>query len=204
MNISYEQLEKLIQLATSKDYLDVLAQLANIATTLGIVIITWIIFIYTPKQNRLVKIQEKEIEMLYRAFDSFHNFVDAFGLYISNKHRKYKKIKENKGELEESFSDKEKKSSDAVYLSFRDYTLASHILRSIGDKRTEYLVDIYKKTAVEARAFIYRFEFEEDLNSLDDIKLTKFIDEINLYREVLDKLKDKCFDSISNYKELMK
>lgn len=198
MNIDYEKIQQLVLAATEKDLLDYVVQISNILATVAIGFITWKIFINTPKQNKIIKIQEKEIELLYRAFEHFHNFSDTVSLYISNKNRKYYKLSKQEN-LEASFSEKDSISTEAVYTSFKEYTLASHILRSIGDKNTENLIDIYKTKAVEIRTDIYDFE-----NNYNENELKNFIDNLSKKRNELDKLKDQCFDSISQFKDTMK
>ena len=105
MDFNLEQAKDLINHATNKDCFDYIIQLANITTPIILIFITWGIFIKTPKQNKIIVINEKEIEMLYKAFENFHIFSDAINLYISNKKRKHQNKLDGK-KLEDSFAQK--------------------------------------------------------------------------------------------------
>lgn len=200
MDFNLEQAKDLISHATNKDYFDYTIQLANIATPIILMFVTWGIFIKTPKQNKIIVINEKEIEMLYKAFENFHIFSDAISLYISNKKRKHQNELDGKN-LEVSFTQKETESSNAVYESFRNYTLAISILRSIGDKNTESFINKYHEKAKSLRTSIYDFELNK---GYDKNELKTFVNDIVGFRKELETLKEKCFDSISSFKDEMK
>lgn len=108
MNLSYEQLELLINKATEKDTLDIFIAICNIIIPFFIGLFSYYTFIQSPRQLAKSKIKEKEVEMLYKAFDNFFIFSDSIGLFVSNKERKYKKLLTQQV-LEASFIEKEKK-----------------------------------------------------------------------------------------------
>lgn len=199
MDLSYEQILEIVAKATDKNWYDYTFLFLNFILSIGLIYVSIHIFIKTPKQNKLIKIQEKEIELLYKAFDHFFIFSDAISLFISNKVRKLQKL-HKKESIEESFTQKELLSSEKVYATFNDMNMASQILRSIGDKTTEQKMDIFKTKAVELRTKIYAFEKRNSpLNEIDSL-----LKELRKRRAELDKLKNGCFDSIANHKEKMK
>lgn len=202
MDLSYEQLESIIKLATDKDWLDISIATFNIATPLFVGLFSYYAFIQSPRQLARSKIKEKEVEMLYKAFDHFFIFADAIGLFVSNKERKYKKLLEKQA-LEESFCEKEKVSSEAVYATFQSCHLASHILRAIGDKDTEAQVDIYRTKCIEFRAFIFDLE-RCDVSGKSCAEYEVIHRNISKRRIELDAIKDHCFDKISCFKEKLK
>lgn len=199
MDLSYEQILEIVAKATDKNWYDYTFLFSNFILSIGLIYVSIHIFIKTPKQNKLIKIQEKEIELLYKAFDHFFVFSDAVSLFISNKERKFQKQHNNEN-IEESFLQKEIQSSEKVYATFNDMNMASQILRSIGDKTTEQKVNIFETKAVDLRTKIYAFEKRDySLSEIDN-----FLIELRKGRSELDKLKDGCFDSIANYKESLK
>ncbi|WP_429212490.1 hypothetical protein [Aeromonas veronii] len=202
MDISYEQLEYIINLATDKDWVDISIAICNIAAPLFVGLFSYYAFIQSPRQLARSKIKEKEVEMLYKAFDHFFIFSDTIGLFVSNKERKYKKLLTQQV-IEDSFLEKEKSSSEAVYSAFQSGHLASHILRAIGDKNTEAQIDIYMTKVVEFRSYL--FELENSLLNKETKVDYKIIHcEISKRRAELDTIKDCCFDMISNFKENLK
>ncbi|HDZ8842537.1 TPA: hypothetical protein RUX01_001999 [Aeromonas dhakensis] len=68
MNLSYEQLEYIIKLATDKDWIDISIAIFNIATPLFVGLFSYYAFIQSPRQLARSKIKEKEVEILYKAF----------------------------------------------------------------------------------------------------------------------------------------
>ncbi|UNP87542.1 hypothetical protein MNZ22_11935 [Aeromonas encheleia] len=202
MNLTYEQIELLVNTAAKKDIIDIIIAFGNIIPALLVGLFSYYAFIQTPRQLAKSKIKEKEVEMLYKAFDNFFIFSDAIGLFISNKERKYKKLLTGHN-LEPSFSEKEKASSDAVYASFSNYHLASHILRAIGNRDTEAQVDIYKTKAIEIRELILDFENNNE-KAKDSSEYEAIHSEISKRRNELDKIKDHCFDLISKFKDDLK
>ncbi len=74
MDFNLEQAKDLINHATNKDCFDYIIQLANITTPIILIFITWGIFIKTPKQNKIIVINKKELEMLYKALKTFMFF----------------------------------------------------------------------------------------------------------------------------------
>lgn len=201
MIFPFDEIKKLIYIFQEKDIFDYMGLLINAATPISIFWLGYYTFNKTPQQLAKSKIKEKEVEMLYKAFDSFFNFSDAIGLFISNKERKFKKNIHGYP-LEASFEKKETDSSEAVYLSFRDYNLASHILRAIGDKETEDKIDIFKTKAVELRKLIIDFELSAKASDVNEIDI--ICRDISIKRSELDKIKDECFDQISKHKEKLK
>lgn len=199
MNLTYEQVLTLVTKATEKGTYDYLLLIFNFVLSLALILVSIHVFIKTPKQNKIIKIQEKEIELLYKAFDHFFIFSDAVSLFISNKERKFQKVF-NQENIEKSFLIKETESSERVYAAFKDMNMASHILRSIGDKTTEQKIDIYKTKAVNLRGIIFSFE-KKDCPSGE---IDSILRELRKGRAELDKLKDECFDSIAYHKETLK
>lgn len=198
MELNYNQIQDLIILATSKNWYDYLSLIFNVLISLCAIILTYAVFLKTPKQNRRLKIQEKEIELLYLAFDNFQIFTDTINLYLSNKHRRYSKL-QNKKQLEDTFLEKDKASTEKVYNSFVNFNLAVDILRSIGDIETARQVQDYKELAVESRSYIFSYELKENNDTLENL-----VEKIKEYKNCLTLKKNSCLDSISNFKETMK
>ncbi|WP_159565431.1 hypothetical protein [Budvicia diplopodorum] len=203
MNITYEQISELIKLSSSKDWIDYISAIAGIFTSLFFVFFGYYTFIQAPKQLVKSKVNEKEVEMLYKAFEHLFIFSDAVGLYISNKERKYKKLSSNSVvELESSFAEKDRESSEGVYASFRDYNMAASIFRSIGATKIKDDIDMLKTKVVEFRNFIYDIENVAAKQSKEEYE--ELSENILKKRNEIDKIKNNCFDGIRDYKNKLK
>lgn len=203
MEISFEQVKQLAEIVTQKDWLDYLSSIGSLVSSLAVILLTCYIFFKTPNQTARGKIYEKEVDLLYRAFDSFCIFSDAVGLYASNKHRKYKTLsKPTNKPLEESFKDKEKESSENVYSTFKDQNMASSLLHSIGALEPKKCVDSYKAKTVELRKMIFDFEQSNANPSYEVCK--EISDKIEKIRNELDTIKSCFFDKITDFKDEIK
>jgi hypothetical protein len=203
MEITFDQIKELTEIVTSKDWVDYLTSIGSLISSLAIIILTFYIFFKTPNQTARSKVYEKEVDLLYKAFDCFCLFSDAVGLYASNKHRKYKILSnpDNKP-LEESFSDKEKQSSEKVYPAFKEQNMASSLLHSIGALEPKKCVDSYKEKTVELRKFI--IDFETSNESINTEKCKEISDKIGIMRNELDMIKDCFFNKIRDFKDEIK
>lgn len=199
-NLTFDEIKSLIELITNKGLLDYISLSFNLLTSVAIVFITWYMFVKTPKQNKVIKIQEKEIELLYSAFDNFFIFSDAISLYISNKERKLKKLALNEI-IQEPFIIKENISSDNVYSSFSKFFLAKHTLQAIGDIKTINLFDNYRSKSVFLRENIYKFE---KINNPTIEQYKEIISTIESERKEIEKIKVMSFKSISQFKDSLK
>lgn len=203
MDINFEQMKALVEMVTKKDWVDYITSIGSLISSLAIILLTCYIFFKTPNQAARGKIYEKEVDLLYKAFDYFCLFADAVGLYTSNKNRKYKKLStpDNKP-LEESFSQKEKDSSENVYITFKEQNMASSLLHSIGAFECKKWVDSYKEETVKLRKLI--IEFETDSHLLDSKKYKDMAANIEEIRIELDNIKSNFFEEIRKFKEEIK
>ncbi|PQK90340.1 hypothetical protein [Pantoea ananatis] len=203
MEITFDQLKELTEIATSKDWIDYVTSIGSLISSVAIILLTCYIFFKTPNQTARSKVYEKEVDLLYKAFDCFCLFSDAVGLYASNKHRKYKTLSnlDNKP-LEESFSDKEKQSSENVYPAFKEQNMASSLLHSIGDLESKKCVDSYKKKTVELREIIINFETSIEKPSTEKCK--EISDEIGKIRDELETIKNCFLNKIRDFKDEIK
>lgn len=203
MEITFDQIKELTEIVTSKDWVDYVTSIGSLISSLAIIILTCYIFFKTPNQTARSKVYEKEVELLYKAFDCFCLFSDAVGLYASNKHRKYKTLSapDNKP-LEESFSDKEKQSSEKVYPAFKEQNMASSLLHSIGALEPKKCVDSYKEKTVELRKLIIDFETRNE--NLNTEKCKEISDKIGIIRKELDMIKNCFFNKIRDFKDEIK
>lgn len=203
MEITFDQIKELTEIVTSKDWVDYVTSIGSLISSLAIIILTCYIFFKTPNQTARSKVYEKEVELLYKAFDCFCLFSDAVGLYASNKHRKYKTLSapDNKP-LEESFSDKEKQSSEKVYPAFKEQNMASSLLHSIGALEPKKCVDSYKEKTVELRKLI--IDFETSNENLNTEKCKEISDKIGIIRNELDMIKNCFFNKIRDFKDEIK
>jgi len=177
--------------------------IGSLISSLAIIILTCYIFFKTPNQTARSKVYEKEVDLLYKAFDCFCLFSDAVGLYASNKHRKYKTLSDPDNKpLEESFSDKEKQSSERVYPAFKEQNMASRLLYSIGALEPKKCVDSYKEKTVELRKLI--IDFETSNENLHTEKCKEISDKIGAIRNELDTIKNCFFNKIRDFKDEVK
>jgi len=203
MEITYEQIKELAEIVTSKDWVDYVTSIGSLINSVVIILLTCYIFFRTPNQTARSKVYEKEVDLLYKAFDSFCLFCDAVGLYASNKNRKYEKLSDPRNKpLEESFTIKEQESSDNVYPAFKEQNMASSLLHSIGALEPKKCVDSYKKKTVELRNFL--FDIETSSEKPDSEKCKQIANEINKIRSELDTIKSCFFDKIREFKEEIK
>lgn len=203
MEITFDQIKELTEILTSKDWVDYVTSIGSLISSVAIIFLTCYIFFKTPNQTARSKVYEKEVDLLYKAFDCFCLFSDAVGLYASNKHRKYKTLSspDNKP-LEESFSDKEKQSSEKVYPAFKEQNMASSLLHSIGALEPKKCVDRYKEKTVELRKII--IDFEASNESPNTEKCKEISNEIGKIRNELDTIKNDFFNKIRDFKDEVK
>ncbi|MEB8630444.1 hypothetical protein P2G72_11645 [Cronobacter sakazakii] len=203
MEITFDQIKELTEIVTSKDWVDYVTSIGSLISSVAIILLTCYIFIKTPNQTARSKVYEKEVDLLYKAFDYFCLFSDAVGLYASNKHRKYKTLSspDNKP-LEESFNDKEKQSSEKVYPAFKEQNMASSLLHSIGALEPKKCVDRYKEKTVELRKLIIDFETSNGNHNTEKYK--EISDEIGKIRNELDTIKNSFFNKIRDFKDEIK
>ncbi|WP_447881760.1 hypothetical protein [Serratia fonticola] len=203
MEITYEQIKEVAEIITKKDFFDYVISIGSLLSSVMVIFLSYYIFFKTPNQIARSKVYEKEVDLLYKAFDSFCIFADAVGLYASNKKRKYDTLSDpNSKPLEASFSIKESESSENVYSAFKEQNMASSLLQSIGALEPKKCVDSYKEKTVELRKIIINFE-----NTSDNPDLTKYKElasKIELIRGELDSIKYCFFDKIRDFKEKIK
>ena len=200
MEITFDQIKELTEIVTSKDWVDYVTSIGSLISSVAIIFLTCYIFLKTPNQTARSKVYEKEVDLLYKAFDYFCLFSDAVGLYASNKHRKYKKLSDPHNKpLEESFSDKEKQSSEKVYPAFKEQNMASSLLHSIGALEPKKCVDSYKEKTVELRKLI--IDFETSNKNPNTEKCKEISDKIGIIRNELDTIKNSFFNKISDFKD---
>jgi len=203
MEITFDQIKELTEIFTSKDWVDYVTSIGNLISSMAIALLTFYIFFKTPNQTARSKVYEKEVELLYRAFDYFCLFSDAVGLYASNKHRKYKTLRDlGSPPLEEGFVNKEKESSENVYPAFKEQNMASSLLHSIGALEPKKCVDSYKEKAVELRKIIINFERIHKNPNTE--KCREISDEIEKIRSELDKIKNCFLNKIREFKDEIK
>ncbi|KAF6638571.1 hypothetical protein HFD95_04160 [Pantoea sp. EKM10T] len=203
MEITFDQIKELTEIVNSKDWVDYVTSIGSLISSLAIIILTCYIFFKTPNQTARSKVYEKEVDLLYKAFDCFCLFSDAVGLYASNKHRKYKTLSDPDNKpLEESFSDKEKQSSENVYPAFKEQNMASSLLHSIGALEPKKCVDSYKEKTVELRKLIIDFERSNEKTNTEKCK--GISDKIGVIRNELDTIKDCFFNKIRDFKDEIK
>ncbi len=203
MEITFEQIKELTEIVTSKDWVDYVSSIGSLISSVAIILLTCYIFFKTPNQTARSKVYEKEVDLLYKAFDCFCLFSDAVGLYASNKNRKYKTLSnpENKP-LEEGFIIKEKQSSEDVYPAFKEQNMASSLLHSIGALEPKKCVDSYKGKTVELRKLI--IDFETSHENPDTEKCKEISDKIEIIRAELDTIKNCFFNKIREFKDEIK
>lgn len=203
MEITFDQIKELTEIVTSKDWVDYMTSIGSLISSVAIIFLTGYIFFKTPNQTARSKVYEKEVDLLYKAFDYFCLFSDAVGLYASNKHRKYKKLSDPDNKpLEESFSDKEKQSSEKVYPAFKEQNMASSLLHSIGALEPKKYVDSYKEKTVELRKLI--IEFERSNKNPNTEKCKEISYKIGMIRNELDSIKNCFFNKIRDFKDEIK
>ncbi|MFJ5433996.1 hypothetical protein ACIPSR_10540 [Pectobacterium sp. CHL-2024] len=203
MEITFEQIKELTEIVTNKDWVDYVTSIGSLISSVAIIFLTCYIFFKTPNQTARSKVYEKEVNLLYKAFDCFFLFSDAVGLYASNKHRKYKALSSpDNNTLEESFRDKEKESSENVYPVFKEQNMASSILHSIGALEPKKCVDSYKEKTVELRKLIINFETNHE--NPDSEKCKEISDKIEKIRDELDAIKNCFFNKIRDFKDEIK
>lgn len=203
MEINFEQIKELTEIVTSKDWVDYVTSIGSLISSVVIILLTCYIFFKTPNQTARSKIYEKEVELLYKAFDCFCLFSDAVGLYASNKHRKYKTLSDPGSKpLEGSFSDKEKESSEKVYPAFKEQNMASSLLLSIGAFEPKKCVDSYKEKTVELRKLIIDFETSDENQNTEKCK--EISGQIEKIRKELDTIKNCFFNKIRDFKDEIK
>lgn len=203
MEITFDQIKELTEIVTNKDWVDYVTSIGSLISSVAIIFLTCYIFLKTPNQTARSKVYEKEVDLLYKAFDYFCLFSDAVGLYASNKHRKYKTLSDPDNKpLEESFSDKEKQSSEKVYPAFKEQNMASSLLHSIGALEPKKYVDSYKEKTVELRKII--IEFERSNKNPNTEKCKEISDKIGIIRNELDTIKNCFFNKIRDFKDEIK
>lgn len=203
MDITFEQIKELTEIVTNKDWVDYVTSIGSLISSVVIILLTCYIFFKTPNQTARSKVYEKEVDLLYKAFDCFCLFSDAVGLYASNKSRKYKTLSNPRNKpLEDSFSQKEKESSENVYPAFKEQNMASSLLHSIGALEPKKCVDSYKKKTVELRALVINFENNSENPAPENCK--KIAEDIEKIRGELDIIKTCFFDKIRNFKDEIK
>lgn len=190
MNLSYEQLKNLVEIITEKSLIDYILPIGNLLVSIALIILSCYVFIKTPKQTAKSKIHEKEVELLYKAFECFCNFSDAVGLYISNKKRKYRRLSDPSSKpLENNFHKNESISSEKVHLAFSEQKMASNILQSIGSNEAKDLIDNYKNEVVKLRNLVMDFEGSTGPYQLQTYKvLLESIEKIDIEVNRLSKL----------------
>ncbi|EOV9629966.1 hypothetical protein ACN5LM_001479 [Cronobacter dublinensis] len=104
--------------------------------------------------------------------------------------------------LEESFSDKEKQSSEKVYPVFKEQNMASSLLHSIGALEPKICVDSYKEKNVELRKLI--INFETSIENLISEKCKEISDKIGIIRNELVTIKNCFFNKIRDFKDEIK
>ncbi|CFQ39600.1 hypothetical protein [Yersinia bercovieri] len=203
MEITFEQIKELTEIVTSKDWVDYVTSIGSLISSVAIILLTCYIFFKSPNQTARSKVYEKEVDLLYKAFDCFCLFSDAVGLYVSNKNRKYNTLSDsNNKPLEESFSKKEHESSENVYSAFKEQNMASSLLQSIGALEPKKCVDSYKDKTVELRRLIINFETNSENPDLQNYK--EIASKIEVIRGELDSIKNCFFDKIRDFKEEIK
>lgn len=203
MEITFDQVKELTEIITSKDWVDYVSTIGSLISSVAIIFLTCYIFFKTPNQTARSKVYEKEVDLLYKAFDFFCLFSDAVGLYASNKHRKYKTLSDSGNKpLEESFSDNEKQSSEKVYPAFKEQNMASSLLHSIGALEPKKCVDSYKEKTVELRELIIDFETSNENPNTEKCK--DISDKIGIIRDELDTIKNCFFNKIRDFKDEIK
>lgn len=203
MEITYEQIKEVTEIITKKDFFDYVISIGSLLSSVVVIFLSYYIFFKTPNQTARSKVYEKEVDLLYKAFDSFCLFADAVGLYASNKKRKYDTLSDpNSKPLEASFSKKEIESSENVYPAFKEQNMASSLLQSIGALEPKKCVDRYKEKTVELRKII--FDFENTSDNPDLKKYKELASKIELIKGELDSIKYCFFDKIRDFKEKIK
>ncbi|MNG68652.1 hypothetical protein D3C79_269880 [compost metagenome] len=203
MEITFDQLKELTEIVTSKGWLDYVTSIGSLISPVAIILLTCYIFFKTPNQTARSKVYEKEVDLLYKAFDCFCLFSDAVGLYASNKSRKYKTLSNpDNNPSEEGFSNKEKQSAENVYPAFKEQNMASSLLHSIGALEPKKCVDSYKGKTVELRKLI--IDFEKNHENPDTEKCKEISDQIEKIRNELDTIKNCFFNKIREFKEEIK
>ena len=199
MNLSYEQLKTLAEIITEKSLIDYILPAGNLLISLALVILSCYIFIKTPKQTAKSKIHEKEVDLLYKAFESFCNFSDAVGLYISHKKIKYGRLSDPSSKpLEKNFYKTEAVSSEKAHQSFSEQKMASNILQSIGSNKANYLIDNYKNEFVKLRTLVINFEESTGPHQLHTYK--NLLESIEKIDTEVDRLTNLILDEINTSK----
>lgn len=203
MDISFEQLQYLILEITKKDIFYYINLITNFIGSILILAISIYFFIKKPNQMAKIRIYEKEIELLYEAFNHFCKFSDKVGLFTSNKYRKFLYLsKPNELSLDSNFEVNEIKSTEEVYDSFSDENKASGILISIGANNLANTVKEYRKTTVDLRMLIISFEEKtknKDKSDYDNICIV-----ISKKRDDLNKIKESFFIEMKKFKANIK
>jgi hypothetical protein len=169
MDITFGQLKEIAEVITQKDAIDYTISIGSLISSVAVILLSFYIFFKTPNQTARSKVYEKEVDLLYKAFDCFCLFSDTVGLYASNKYRKFKALGNVDSEpLDQSFPDKEKESSEDVYAAFKQYNMASNILQSIGALEPKKHADNYKIKTVELRELIIEFQENPEEKSISE------------------------------------
>ncbi|MDY0924956.1 hypothetical protein SOM41_01170 [Enterobacter sp. CFBP8995] len=207
MDITFDQMKELVEIITQKDKFDYFISVANLIISGCVIALTYYVFFKTPNQTAKSKVYEKEIELLYKSFEYFCSFSDAVGLYVSNKYRKYNNLSDiNNLPLEDNFAKNDDEASNNVYSLFKEHSIASSILQSIGALEPQKCIESYKDKTVALRKLIFEFEArcKADISSvqIDDYKAIAI--KIEESRNELNVIKGCFFDHIKNSKETIK
>jgi hypothetical protein len=155
IDLNYDQISNLIDLASNKDIYDWVTLLLPNFITITTIITSYYYFTKQAKQITLERIIEKEVDRLYEAADLFFSYSNAVGLYFSMSEKEFHRIATDK-EMEESFTEKLKESSGNVYNSFANMHKAEFIMNSLGETTIAVKLKKYRESTIEYRESIFK------------------------------------------------
>jgi hypothetical protein len=197
-NLTYEQLLKLVEVATRKDPFDYIALVVSSAVTLLAVGMSYFFFKNHSSQVTNEKVIEKEVEKLYEAVDCLFEFCNSVNLYFSMKEKSLLRLKCCET-IEGGFKDKVDEATDGVFASFKHAHKAAFILRALGEIETSSLVDIYRSDVIQLRKDIYRVEI--NFSEPDGVRqLESLLAEYASRVSSLNKQKDQYLDAVAKCK----
>lgn len=201
-NLTYEQLLKLIEIATEKSLFDFVALVVSSLVTLLAVGMSYFFFKNHASQVTNEKVIEKEVEKLYEAVDCLFEFCNSTDLYFSMKEKSLLKMKNGEA-IDGGFKNKVDDATDDVFAKFRYVHKAAFITRALGEFNTSSKIDIYRSEVIQLRKDIYAVELEV-LNNGGVEKLNVFLSEYASRVNSLNKQKIECLDAVALCKKNIK
>ncbi|MCP1265553.1 hypothetical protein ACSZN3_06115 [Aeromonas hydrophila] len=200
--LTYEQLIKLIELATKKEVFDYISLFISSAVTLLAVGMSYFFFKKHSSQVTNEKVIEKEVEKLYEAVDCLFEFCNAIDLYLSMKEKSLLRLKQGEA-IDGSFKEKVEKATDDVFESFKHVHKAAFILRALGEHNTSSKIDVYRSDAIQLRKDIY--SVEGNISTQHGVKkLETFLADYASRVSALNKQKNECLDAVALCKKNIK